>query len=152
MHFPLISQILNITKYVYSVFWQLKITTLDFNPCLTKLIFCNTSKPGGGVGVVATLSIDFRQRTPYELYFIYPYISKWVQRDEALRSYVVRKHGRPKILRFSWKIGENSKFRNIGITPSPTLIKMTKKVVNEISYMPWFTFFSVLEWQRKKKP
>ena len=44
-------------------------TRIFFNPRPNQAIFCNTSYQGGGVGDVATPSLDFRNRTPYELGF-----------------------------------------------------------------------------------
>ena len=87
------------------------------NPRLTKLFFVTRLTRG----VVATPSIDFPNRTPYEIGFgihrygmdlLYSNIPKWVQSAKSLRSYdVVKKHAEPENCDFLWKTGENSKFR-----------------------------------------
>ena len=79
------------------------------NPRLTKLFFVTRLTKG----VVATPSLDFPNRTPYEIDFginLYSYILKWVQSAKALRS-VWRHKNMPdlKIAIFLRKIGENSK-------------------------------------------
>ena len=91
---------------------------MAFNPRLTNLLYCNTSITKRG-GVVTTPSLDFRNRTPYELGInrkvlisIHTYQNEYNRPTcyVVMTAYDVIKHcGTCKLRFFVKNIGENSK-------------------------------------------